>query len=136
MRALGVFVDDEGAVKASRVNFSHCATISSLISSSISSHCCRNPRRSVRSVIIRSTISLACCPRVITQCPPSGASGSGKRGHEDDDCAASQVRKSDGFWLPSRPVPPTVKNPDSPAMVRDREGAMVTAFGCERLKII
>jgi hypothetical protein len=38
------------------------------------------------------------------------------------------VRKSDGFWLPSRPVPPTVKNPDSPAMV--------TAFGCERLKII
>jgi hypothetical protein len=32
--------------------------------------------------------------------PPTRASGNAKRGHEDDDRGANQVRKSVGFWLP------------------------------------
>jgi hypothetical protein len=59
-------------------------------------------------------------PKIIqVMVPPTRTSGRGKHGQEIDDRAASQVRKSDGFWLPSRPVPPTVK---TPTMVRHREG--------------
>jgi hypothetical protein len=36
--------------------------------------------------------------------PPTRASGSDQRGHEDDDRGADQVQKSDGFWIASIPV--------------------------------